>query len=385
MSTRLKDIADKKGNIVSKILKVDNKSLKHHRYPKSAYSSSPNTQLIANIYTRINNPLFELSIADYEVICGNKMMIKMMAKVLECNDKQLSKFCKYINIFKDNINASPKSIKNKIKSKMTLNKLPDDLRLKIVEKYKSLFKTKYVLRDWIPKDKLDWDWLSGNPNAIDMLGENKDEISWINLCDNPEAIELLKENKKKIDWPTLSGNPNAYELLRERIEYENKLNETEYKKIKYNKICWGTLSANPNKDIINLLEKNKDKIVWEVLSGNPNAIDLLTKNKDEIVWEVLSGNPNAIDLLTKNKDEIVWEVLSGNPNAIDLLTKNKDEIVWEVLSGNPNAIDLLRENKDDIDWEVLSGNPNAIDLLRENKDDIDWEVLSGNPAIFEAK
>jgi len=333
MSTRLKEIADKKEKILSKILKVD---IKTHRYSKSASRSSLNTRVIAKIQERINNPMFELTISDYELICGNKMIIKMMSKVLECSDKQLTKFCKYINVFKENISSSPKSIKNKIKSKMTLNKLPDDLRLKIVEKYKSLFPTKYVLRDWIPKDKLVWDWLSGNPNAIDMLRENKGEICWLNLCNNPEAIELLKEYRKKIDWPTLSGNPNASELLRERIVYENKLNEIEYKNIKYNKICWGTLSANPNKDVINLLKKNKDKIVWEVLSGNPNAIELLRENKDEIDWEVLSGNPNAIELLRENKDEIDWEVLSGNPNAIDLLRENTDEIDWEVLSGNPS-------------------------------------------------
>jgi hypothetical protein len=352
MSTRLKEIAEKKEKILSKILNVDSKT---RRYPKSASSSSPNTHIIAKIHERINNPIFNLTISDYELMCGNKMIIKMMSKVLECDDKQLRAFCKYINVFKENISSSPK---NKIKSKMTLNKLPDDLRLKIVEKYKSLFPTKYVLRDWIPKDKLVWDWLSGNPNAIDMLRENKGEICWLNLCNNPEAIELLKEYRKKIDWPTLSGNQNASELLKERIEYENKLNETEYKKIKYNKICWGTLS------------------------GNPNAIDLLKNNKDKIAWDVLSGNPNAIDLLKNNKDKIDWEVLSGNPNAIDLLRENIDEIDWGVLSGNPNAIDLLRENMDEIDWEVLSGNPNAIDLLRENMDEIDWEVLSGNPAIF---
>jgi hypothetical protein len=374
MSTRLKEIAEKKEKILSKILNVDSKT---RRYPKSASSSSPNTHIIAKIHERINNPIFNLTISDYELMCGNKMIIKMMSKVLECDDKQLRAFCKYINVFKENISSSPK---NKIKSKMTLNKLPDDLRLKIVEKYKSLFPTKYVLRDWIPKDKLVWDWLSGNPNAIDMLRENKGEICWLNLCNNPEAIELLKEYRKKIDWPTLSGNPNASELLKERIEYENKLNEIEYKNIKYNKICWGTLSGNPN--AIDLLKNNKDKIAWEVLSGNPNAIDLLKNNKDKIAWDVLSGNPNAIDLLRENMDEIDWDVLSGNPNAIDLLRENMDEIDWEVLSGNPNAIDLLKNNMDEIDWEVLSGNPNAIDLLRENMDEIDWEVLSGNPAIF---
>jgi hypothetical protein len=57
------------------------------------------------------------------------MITKMMAKVLECDEKQLKKFCKYINVFKENINSSPKSIKNK----MALYKLPEELRTQIVQ------------------------------------------------------------------------------------------------------------------------------------------------------------------------------------------------------------------------------------------------------------
>jgi hypothetical protein len=65
--------------------------------------------------SRINNPLFKLSITDYEAMCGNKTMIKMMSKVIGCDAKQLKKFCKYINVFIENIESSPKSIKNKMK------------------------------------------------------------------------------------------------------------------------------------------------------------------------------------------------------------------------------------------------------------------------------
>jgi len=61
------------------------------------------------------------------------MITKMMAKVLECDEKQLKKFCKYINVFKENINSSPKSIKNKMKPKMALYKLPEELRTQIVQ------------------------------------------------------------------------------------------------------------------------------------------------------------------------------------------------------------------------------------------------------------
>ena len=145
MYTRLDEIVDKKSNILSKILKVDPKSLKESKLSQS-HNSGIDTNMIRNIQERINNRLFNLSIADYELMCGNKMISKMMSKVLDCNERQLKKFCKYINVFKENINSSPKSIKNKMISKISLNKLPEELRTQIVEKYKSLFPTKYVLR-----------------------------------------------------------------------------------------------------------------------------------------------------------------------------------------------------------------------------------------------
>ncbi len=94
--------------------------------------------------------------------------------------------------------------------------------------------------------------MSKNPNAIELLKENKDKIDWINLSENPNAIKLLKENQDKIDWEYLSINPNAIELLKE----------------------------------------NKDKIYWTCLSLNPNAIELLKENQDKIYWVHFSRNPS---------------------------------------------------------------------------------------------
>jgi hypothetical protein len=112
-------------------------------------------------------------------------------------------------------------------------------------------------------DKINWDELSENPNAIHLLEQNRDKISWWN----------------KIDWIMLSSNPNA----------------------------------------IHLLEQNVYKIDWEMLSENPSAIHLLEQKVDKIDWQWLSANPNAIHLLEKNIDKIHWDQLSSNPNAIHLL------------------------------------------------------------------
>ena len=405
MSTRLKEIAEKKSEILSKILRVDAKTpktlqtlqalqtLQTHTARVSSSSSEMNTQVIANMQNRMNVPLFKLTIADYEAMCGNKMIIKMMSKVLECDEKQLKKFCKYINVFNENLGLSPKSIKNKMRSKTTLNKLPEELRTQIVEQYRSLFSTTYVLKDWISSDwrtvyKINWSTLSRNPNAIDMLKENPKKIDWVWLSANPNAIELLQSKSENIHWPYLSMTPGAIELL----------------KAKRGKIDWNYLSKNPNPEAIDMLKENPKKIDWEHLSENTSSkvIELirekirlennLTKDQlddlpdsKKISWKVLSANPVAIELLKANRGKIDWNELSANPNAIELLQANQEKINWPRLSANPKAIELLKKNKGKINWPILSANPNAIELLRINPKKIDWEYASANPAIFEAK
>jgi hypothetical protein len=61
------------------------------------------------------------------------------------------------------------------------------------------------------------------------------------------------------------------------------------------------------------LEKNQDKINWNMLSGNPAAIQLLEQNPSRIHWNWLCTNPSAMDLLEKNQDKIHWGNLSTNP------------------------------------------------------------------------
>jgi hypothetical protein len=323
----LRRLTEKKGKQLSKFLGID---------------SVPSTQLIANMQSRINNPIFELSMTDYEAMCGNKMMVRMMSKVIGCEEKQLKKFCKYINVFAENIKSSPKSIKNKMKITNSINTsmrrgslhvLPDDILEKIVNKYKTIFKIKYKLKDWIPLEKLDWCGLSANPNAIELLKANLGKINWDALSENPndEAIELLKANPNKISWSNLSKNPHPY--------------------------------------AIELLKKNPENIDWENLSANPNAIDIFKANPEKISLQWLSANPSqyAIELLKANPKEIDWDYLSSNPNpyAIELLKAKSKYINWEFLSENPNAIELLKANQEKIDWPYLSSNPSIFDEILE--------------------
>ena len=397
----------KKGDKLSKLLGID---------------SGPSTKIIATMQSRINNPLFRLSMTDYEDICGNKMMIKLMAKVIDCEEKQLKKFCKYINVFAENIKSSPKSIKKKMKvansisaskRRGSLHLLPEDILEKIVEKYKKTFKTKYVLKDWVLElddedygvylDDIDWESLSSNPNAIDLLQKYSHKInwSWLSGNTNPRAIEMLKTHSHLIDWRVLSANPAAIDMLKSKIEKESKMNERQLEKLK-DKIDWDMLSQNPNPEAIKILKANPDNINLDFLSANPAAIDILQANVDDISWYELSANtnPEAIELLKTKFYKINWELLSANPAGIDLLKDYPGNIKWNYLSQNPNAIKMLKKKIDEenkmseykledledfqkISWEMLSSNPAAIDLLEANKNKTRLRWLSENPAIFD--
>ena len=412
----LKKLKEDKIKITSKLLKKD----------KDFSPISPEFIKDLKDKTLLENSALKLSINDYKLMCNDDEVLHMMSITLNKTEAKLKKFCKFITVFEENINLSPKSIARKINGPIC--SLPENIRSTILDKFAEILPTKYVLLDWIDENKLNWTFLSQNLNAIDLLEKqiniDPDEIHWYFLSQNPNAIELLKKNKSRINWRMLSMNPNAIELLKKRIEYENRLTKTRYNDLGYNdKIDWSMLSTNSN--AIDLLLDNKDKIDWVKLSKNPKAIELLKeqityenklsrveydklKYSKQINWYELSANPNAIELLTNNQDKIDWDNLSRNPNAIDLLLDNKDQIDWCGLSQNPNAIEILKKNKRKIHWDNLSRNPNpnAIELLRErieyeyenklsksskssnssnssNSYKIDWNDLSINPNTIE--
>ena len=120
----------------------------------------------------------------------------------------------------------------------------------------------YTLKSWVPIEKIDWDYLSFNPNAIEMLKRNPKLIDWHRLSANPSAIEMLQQHPERIDWHRLSENPNAIEMLKQ----------------------------------------NPERINWVILAGNPNAIEMLRqreKNRYPIHWSNLSKNPGIFTPIGK--------------------------------------------------------------------------------------
>lgn len=88
-----------------------------------------------------------------------------------------------------------------------------------------------IEKNW---DKIDTKELCKNPNAIHLIERlDPEEIDWQYVSANPGAINILKANTKKIDWRWICKNPEAKELL-----------ANEFKK-RIDKLDWRWLSANP--------------------------------------------------------------------------------------------------------------------------------------------
>ena len=62
--------------------------------------------------------------------------------------------------------------------------------------------------------KINFNSLSGNfnPGAIELLRKHIDNprIDWEKISLNPNAIELLRDNPTKIVWYALSSNPSIF-------------------------------------------------------------------------------------------------------------------------------------------------------------------------------
>ena len=175
-------------------------------------------------------------------------------------------------IFKSKCNSFFKKNLDRIDyNKLSSNPNPNAIKLLQKQNTREIKITPEQLNDVDYRYKINWEYLSANPNAIQLLKKNQDKINWTRLSSNsnpnaiqllqkkenmhkidwsalssnPNAIHLLEQNPHKIYWEFLSANPNAIDLLKDRIEYENNLFPEEYKSLKY-KINWSALSANPS-------------------------------------------------------------------------------------------------------------------------------------------
>jgi hypothetical protein len=238
--------------------------------------------------------------------------------------------------------SNTKSFNSEYKEKLIFFDLPSDIRSKIYKR--RFYQNEYVLREWIDYNKLDLKELAKNLNSISYFDKKFKE--------NPDD--------KEIDWYWLSGNPNAIELIKKKLLYEKNQDRKVLKLTK--KVNWGKLSAN-----LNAIELLEQKLKEEKASSPESFREMY--NDDKISWDELSKNPNAIELLKKYRQKTLGSIFLNKNMDTELITsiladneKNGWYIVWTI----PKIIRvLLRRFPNEIDYKQLSQNTSykAIKLL----------------------
>jgi len=298
---------------------------------------------------------------------------------------------------------------------------------------------KYKLKSWLKDylDYLDWNELSENPGAIDLLKQHPEKINENRLCVNTniKAIDLI-EKIKDINFKYLSVNANAIHILKKNpdkidtFQLTTFRNITEYyrgnfvvmnnfifnhvdliintckPKLIVNNINWTHVLYNYSAtDLIDKAFEYDIKLInFSILCSNKNIVyffkkyDILKKYVSKIDWEVLCMNRNAIPII----DDIIlcyekyiytmdinikfpllflyikWDYLSLNENAVHILEKYTHKINFENLSLNRNAMHLIQKYIYKIDMRKLSANESAIEFFKKNPKNIVWEIFSSN-------
>jgi hypothetical protein len=62
-------------------------------------------------------------------------------------------------------------------------------------------------------EKIDWEFLSMNRNAIHLLEKNPEKADWMCLCWEPAAIDLLEKYTERINWQWISSNPSIFKRI----------------------------------------------------------------------------------------------------------------------------------------------------------------------------
>jgi len=136
-----------------------------------------------------------------------------------------------------------------------------------------------------------WEYMSSNPQAVDILLANLDKVSW-NLAmmnTHPRMVAFIKTNPHLISWSFLACNQNAIDLIEKYVEEKTNREDVHQKNI-----FWKNVNKNPKGGRI--LEKNPEYIDYHVISKQPwiatydyvkmrkNLLDSFGKELIECIW-----------------------------------------------------------------------------------------------------
>jgi len=135
--------------------------------------------------------------------------------------------------------------------------------------------------------------------------------------------------------------------------------------------AWENISNNSG--LINIIEKNLDKINNFSLNTNKSAINIIKQNPNKIIWSALVFNESAIEILENNLDKLDTNIIYNKNiyNSIKLRTYVEQNI-------NNFSIQELLKNKDMIKSKIIN------DILKEILNEIDYFIINDPNEAFES-
>lgn len=265
----------------------------------------------------------------------------------------------------------------------------------------------YKLCDWINKEKLNWSFLAKNKYYIYLLLQIPpeimwmltDKINWQSLSSDPDAIELLEKNQNYINWNTICYNRSAKFIINknkykisDKKKIENEIidphdifkRDAEEQYLKYNRPVDSDEQSNA------VFITKRELLNYKAESSDGESIDSIFKSSSSTTEDI--DNTYVALRYDNSSEDFEWMRISRNSKDINFLEQNLDKIHWYALSRNPNGIELLEKHTDKINWDELSKNTKAMHLLKKNQDEsrrdgsvckINWCYISQNPSIFE--
>ncbi len=191
--------------------------------------------------------------------------------------------------------------------------------------------------------------LSRNPNAIPTIEKYLDKMNWESISGNTEAFHLLLAHPEKIVLNTLQDNehPDVIKLYDKydpggclsNYDVAELSHMVEYLR-KHPNAMSSYICGNENPEALDLMKEyvlRTGDCDIQLLSFNPIAIDFLFEHfENDVDWFCFcqQNNDKAIKIIEKNIDKVVWDILSSNDKAIHILEKNIDKLNWVGISEN---------------------------------------------------
>ena len=356
---------------------------------------------------------------------NDEQFIKYMFKYVNDNKHYQPEFI-FVHMFNnvnDNIILLLKDLYNLFKCevfrKAAINMLCSNTNINALKLMVSL------INNNMNDNKLNWDRLSSNINAIEICENNLNRVNWGKFCQNPNGLHIIKKiayrnpNDKRIKWNLMldNVNENIYEILSYKLQFDNEFKE----------LNWFSVASSTNKGALKLLRDVYDrnpkdlKIKWEFLCKNKSlqALDILIS----LVNNDISNDINILIIynLCDNESDIAIDILSilmktnfgnffDNYNEtmpiIKLIKNSNDKVInlideyWKRIydrigmfllfnltkNTNKRVIDLIIKNDDVynnkkfyISLYLIEFNPNILeynlDKMKENRTEMNEFLL----------